>query len=67
MPVLRPYRSRREIVSEEKGTLLSLALCGVIYQLTDNTEIFRAATASGGDLVEHFLDADDLPEPNNLN
>ena len=35
---------------------LSCAICGVMYQLADNTEIFRAATASGGDLVENVLD-----------
>ena len=34
---------------------LSCAICGVMYQLADNTEIFRAATASGGDLVEYIL------------
>ena len=27
---------------------LSCAICGVMYQLADNTDIFRAATASGG-------------------
>jgi hypothetical protein len=30
---------------------LSCAICGVIYQLADNTEIFRAATASEGNSV----------------
>jgi len=35
---------------------LSCAMCGVKYQLVDNTEIFRAATVSGGDLVGHFVD-----------
>jgi hypothetical protein len=34
----------------------SCAICGVRYQLADNTELFRAATASGGDLVEYFVD-----------
>ena len=29
---------------------ISCAICGVMYQLTDNTEIFRTATASGGDV-----------------
>ena len=37
---------------------LSCAICGVTYQLADNTEIFRSATASGGDLVEYFVDED---------
>ena len=35
---------------------LSCAICGVMYQLADNTEMFRAATASGGDLVEYLLE-----------
>lgn len=35
---------------------LSCAICGVMYQLADNTKIFRAATVSGGDLVEYFID-----------
>lgn len=29
---------------------------GVKYQIADNTEIFRATTASGGDLWEYFVD-----------
>jgi hypothetical protein len=41
---------------------LSCAICGVMYQLADNTELFRAATASGGDLVEYFVDEDDRSE-----
>lgn len=47
--------------------VLSCAMCGVMYQLVDNTEIFRASTASGGDLVEYFVDEDDVPEPGNGN
>jgi transcription elongation factor Elf1 len=35
---------------------LSCGVCGLRYQLVDNTEIFRAETASGGDLVEYFVD-----------
>jgi len=31
---------------------LSCSICGVMYQLADNTELFRAATASGGDIME---------------
>ena len=34
---------------------LSSPICGVMYQLSDNTVMFRAATASGGDLVEYYL------------
>jgi hypothetical protein len=26
-----------------------------MYQLADNKDIFRAATASGGDLLDYFL------------
>jgi hypothetical protein len=43
------------------------ATCGIMYQLADKTDILRAATASGGDMVEYFIDEDDLPEPENLN
>ena len=46
---------------------LSCAICGVMYQLADNKDVFRAATASGGDLVEYFIDEDDFPEPGNAN
>ena len=46
---------------------LSCTICGVMYQLADNKDIFRAATASGGDLVEYFVDEDDSPEPGNGN
>jgi len=35
---------------------LSCGVCGLRYQLVDNTGLFRAATASGGDLVEYFVD-----------
>jgi transcription elongation factor Elf1 len=35
---------------------LSCGICGLRYQLVDNTEIFIAAIASGGDLVEYFVD-----------
>ena len=35
---------------------LSCAICGVMYQLAGKTELFRAATASGGYLVEYFVD-----------
>jgi hypothetical protein len=29
----------------------SCAICGVMYQLVDKSDLLRAATASGGDLV----------------
>ncbi len=38
---------------------LSFGVCGLRYQLVENTEIFRAATASGGDLVEYFVYEDE--------
>ena len=39
---------------------LDCAICGVMYQLASQTDILRAATASGGDMVEYFMDEDDL-------
>ena len=38
---------------------LSCAICGIMYQLASQTDILRAATASGGDMVEYFVDDDD--------
>ena len=35
---------------------LSCGVCGLKYQLVDNPEIFRAATASGGDLAKYFVE-----------
>jgi hypothetical protein len=46
---------------------LSCAICGVMYQLADDKDIFRAAIMSGGDLVDYFVDEDDRPEPGNGN
>ena len=46
---------------------LSCAIWGVMYQLADNKDIFRAATASGGDLLDYFVDEDDHPKPGNEN
>jgi len=46
---------------------LSCAICGIMYQLVDNKDIFRAATTSEGDLVEYIVDEDDHPEPGNAN
>ena len=46
---------------------LSCAICGVLYQLIDNKNIFRAATASWGDLIDYFFDEDDRPKPENGN
>ena len=45
----------------------SCAICGVMYQLSDKEDIFRAATASGGDLWDYFVDEDDHPKPGNEN
>jgi len=38
---------------------LTCAICGIMYQLASQTDILRAATASGGDMVEYFVDDDD--------
>jgi hypothetical protein len=40
---------------------ISCAICGVMCQLVDITELIRATTLSGGDLVEFFIDRDELP------
>lgn len=40
---------------------LDCEICGVTYQLAGQSDILRAATASGGDMLEHFMDEDDLP------
>ena len=37
----------------------SCAICGIMYQLVDKTDLLRAATASDGDMVEYFVDEDD--------
>jgi hypothetical protein len=34
----------------------------VAYQHADQRDILRAATASGGNMVEYFLEDDDLPD-----
>jgi hypothetical protein len=39
--------------------------CEAIYQLADLTDIFRAATASGGDMVEYFVGDDGQEESGN--
>jgi hypothetical protein len=41
---------------------LNCVICGVMYQLASQTDILRAATASGGDMLEYFMDEDDLPD-----
>jgi hypothetical protein len=38
-----------------------------MYQLVDNTDLLRAATASGGDLIEYFIDEDDETAKGKLN
>jgi len=38
---------------------LSCAICGIMYQFASQIEIFRAATASGGDMVDYFVDDED--------
>jgi hypothetical protein len=46
---------------------LSCAMCGVMYQLADQTDILRAATASGGDMVDYFVDDEGSKEDGNRN
>ena len=46
---------------------LSCAICCVMYQLCDNMDIFRAATVSGGDLTEYFIDEDDHQDIDKVN
>lgn len=46
---------------------LSCAICGVMYQLASQTDILRAATASGGDMVEYFVDDEDLSNQGSQN
>jgi hypothetical protein len=38
---------------------LSCTICGVMFQHATQTDVLRAATASGGDLVEYFIEEDD--------
>jgi hypothetical protein len=35
---------------------LSCPFCGTMFQLVTKADLLRAATASGGDLVEYFVD-----------
>ena len=46
---------------------LSCAICGVMYQLADQKDILRAATASGGDMLGYFLDGEDPSEESSKN
>jgi hypothetical protein len=46
---------------------LSCTICCVMYQLCDNKDIIRAAKASGGDLMEYFIDEDDHQDLNKVN
>jgi transposase-like protein len=39
---------------------LNCAICGVMFQLAEKTDILRAATASGGDMIEYFVDDEDI-------
>lgn len=35
---------------------LNCAVCGVMFQLAERKDVLRAATASGGDMVEYYVD-----------
>ena len=39
--------------------------CGAVYQLAERTDILRAATASGGDMVDYFVGDDEQEESGN--
>jgi len=38
-----------------------------MYQLASKTDLLRAATVSGGDLVEYFIEDDDEVDDRRLN
>ena len=40
---------------------------GFMYQLVDKTDLLRAATASGGDMIVYFIDEDDDAERGKVN
>jgi hypothetical protein len=46
---------------------LTCPICGVMFQLAGKTEILRAATASGGDLVEYYIDDENEGYKDTLN
>jgi len=46
---------------------LSCSICGVMYQFASKTDLLRAATVSGGDLVEYFIEDDDEVDDRRLN
>jgi len=39
---------------------LQCPICGVVFQLATRTDLLRAATASGGDILDYFVDGDDI-------
>jgi hypothetical protein len=43
-----------------KYQVLNCAVCGVMFQLAEQKDVLRAATASGGIMIEDFVD--DEPE-----
>jgi hypothetical protein len=49
-----------ELTMYKAHKALECANCGAIYQLADRTDILRAATASGGDMVEYLVGDDKL-------
>ena len=40
-------------------------ICGIMYQLAGRTELLRAATASGGDLIDYYVEENDKPKADN--
>jgi len=45
---------------------INCSFCVVIFQLATKTDLLRAATASGGDLIEYYID-DEEDEVGRLN
>jgi hypothetical protein len=47
--------------------ILGCSICGIMYQLAMQVDVLRAATASGGDMLEYFVDDDDAEDAGELN
>jgi hypothetical protein len=54
-----------QLVIFEALKALNCVTCGAMYQLADRTDILRAATARGGDMIEYFLGDDEQDESGN--
>ena len=47
------------------SSALSCGISGAMYQLAERTDILRAVTASGGDMVDYFVGDDEEAESGN--